>query len=169
MFRTKRNDIEELESLVTEWQDRLFRFAYMRIGVREDAEDLIQEVFIAVFNSISSGKEVKDVGHYLMRSLSNACASYHRRNPPPQVAFEDLPEIAEDEPDRDIQSEFRRVSALLEGLPAEQAEVLRMKCYDELTFREIGEILQIPEPTAKSRYRYAVQSIQDKLKRSQYD
>lgn len=157
-------DTAILEDLVDRWQDRLFRFAYMRIGIREDAEDLIQDVFISVFNMMRDGKEIKDPGHYLMRSISNACASYQRRNPPQQISLDRIPEYPAEEQDRDIHSEYLRITRLLDGLPAEQAEILRMKCYDSLTFREIAGILGIPEPTAKSRYRYAIQNLQQKLK-----
>lgn len=41
--------IKQLEVLVAQRQDRLFRFAYMRIGRREDAEDLVQDVFVSAF------------------------------------------------------------------------------------------------------------------------
>ena len=41
--------LAELERIVVERQDWLFRFAYMRIGIREDAEDVVQEVLLSVF------------------------------------------------------------------------------------------------------------------------
>ena len=41
--------LKELEGIVEERQDWLFRFAYMRIGIREDAEDVVQEVLLSVF------------------------------------------------------------------------------------------------------------------------
>lgn len=160
----KEADITELESLVVEWQDRLFRFAYMRIGIREDAEDLIQDTFISLYNALRGGKEIRDVGNYLFRSLSNACISYYRKNPPPQIALEDAKELTMEEQDRDIHEEFVRIHKLLDDLPKEQAETLRMKCYDGLTFREIAEIEEISEATVKSRYRYAIISLQKQLK-----
>lgn len=165
----KQADISELESLVIEWQDRLFRFAYMRIGNREDAEDLIQETFISLFGAMRSGKEIHDVGNYLFRSLSNACVSYYRKNSPPQIALEDAKELTVEEQDLGIHEEFVRIRRLLDGLPKEQAETLRMKCYDGLTFREIAEIEEIPEATVKSRYRYAINSLQKQLKQNKHD
>lgn len=155
--------ITELENLVSQWQDRLFRFAYMRIGIREDAEDLIQDVFIALFNAMKSGKEIKDVGNYLFRSLLNACISYHRKSPPQQISLDEVTFIVADEQDKDIHEEFMRIRRLMKKLPKEQAETLMMKCYDGLTFREIAEIEEIPEATVKSRYRYAIMSLQRQL------
>lgn len=160
----QQSEIAELENLVVEWQDRLFRFAYMRIGSREDAEDLIQETFVSLYKAIRDGKEIKDIGNYLFRSLSNACISYHRKNPPPQISLEEAKELAAEEQDRDIHEEYVRINRLLDGLPKDQAETLRMKCYDSLTFREIAEIKEIPEATVKSRYRYAILNLQKQLK-----
>lgn len=160
----KQSDIEDLECLVSEWQDRLFRFAYMRIGIREEAEDLIQETFISLFSAMRRGKKILNVGNYLFRSLSNACNSYHRKNQPPFIPIEEASDMEVDEQDRDIHNEFFRISRLLEDLPQQQAETLRMKCYDGLTFREIAEIEEISEATVKSRYRYAIACLQKILK-----
>ena len=44
--------LRELERIVAERQDWLFRFAYMRIGIREDAEDVVQEVLLSVFRRL---------------------------------------------------------------------------------------------------------------------
>ena len=62
--------------------------------------------------------------------------------------------------DKQIHEEFLRISKLLEDIPQEQAEIVRMKCYDNLTFREIAELEELPEATVKSRYRYAIHHIQ---------
>ena len=59
--------------------------------------------------------------------------------------------------------EYLRITALARTLPPEQREVLYMKCIDGLKFREISDILDIPEATVKSRYRYAIQAIQKQL------
>lgn len=67
--------------------------------------------------------------------------------------------------DKQIHEEFLRISKLLEDIPQEQAEIVRMKCYDNLTFREIAELEELPEATVKSRYRYATQHIQQQLRK----
>lgn len=45
---------------------------------------------------------------------------------------------------------------MLDSLPAEQAETVRLKCYDSLTFRQIAELTEISEATVNSRCRYAI-------------
>lgn len=56
-----------------------FRFAYMRIGRREDAEDILQDVFLKLFRSSESLRSVRNIKHYLTRSISNACKDFHGR------------------------------------------------------------------------------------------
>ena len=71
--------LNELERLIVKEQDVLFRFAYMRVGSRADAEDIIQDAFLKFFRSSEGLGSVRNVKHYLIRSISNACKDFHRR------------------------------------------------------------------------------------------
>ncbi|MBQ0022508.1 MAG: sigma-70 family RNA polymerase sigma factor [Prevotellaceae bacterium] len=157
--------LAELERIVAERQDWLFRFAYMRIGNREDAEDVVQEVLLGVFRRLREKTKVESVEQYLIRSISNACTDYFRRKPLKIVPLDKAKHIPANESDRLIHEEYVGINKLLDSLPEEQAEIVRLKCYDELTFRQIAELLSIPEPTAKSRYRYAIMHIQQMIKK----
>ncbi len=156
--------LEELERIVVERQDWLFRFAYMRIGIREDAEDVVQEVLLGVFRRLREETQVESVERYIIRSVSNACKDYFRRRPILAVSLDKAEMIAVSESDIQIHDEYVRINRLLDSLSAEQSEIVRLKCYDDLTFRQIAELLEIPEPTAKSRYRYAITHLQQMLR-----
>lgn len=155
-------DINQFEEIVDLYKDRLFRFAYMRIGKREDAEDLLQDVFVALFRLMKGGREIRDLEHYLYYSVSNACVDYFRRNKRSMFPLVDVMEET-DEEDQIIQEEFLRINSLLDELPSEQAETVRMKCYDNLTFRQIADLHDTVESTAKLRYRYAINHIKQRL------
>ena len=71
-------------------------------------------------------------------------------------------EIVSDD-DLKMHEEYLRITELARTLPQEQKEILYMKCIDGLKFREIADILEIPQATVKSRYRYAIQDIQKQL------
>lgn len=163
MSNNTANNIESLERLVAKRQDWLFRFAYMRIGRREDAEDIVQEVFLSVYRKMLEKGEIEDVEHYLTRSVSNACRDYFRRKRQTIVSLESLHDVQTDDDDKDIHEEFLRIKRLLDDLSEEQSETLRLRCYDGLTFKEIAELHEVTESTVKSRYRYAIQHIQKKL------
>ena len=154
--------LNELERLIVKEQDMLFRFAYMRVGSRADAEDIVQDVFLKFFRSSEGLCSVRNVKHYLIRSISNACKDFHRRkqdNLPLEKADKEI--VSDD--DLKMHEEYLRITELARTLPQEQKEILYMKCIDGLKFREIADILEIPQATVKSRYRYAIQGIQKQL------
>ena len=154
--------LNELESIIVREQDMLFRFAYMRVGSRADAEDIVQDVFLKLFRSSENLSSVRNVKHYLIRSISNACKDFHRSKQdilPLETAEREM--VSDD--DLKMYEEYLRITALACTLPPEQREVLYMKCIDGLKFREIADILELPEATIKSRYRYAIQAIQKQL------
>ena len=159
--------LTELERIVEERQDWLFRFAYMRIGIREDAEDVVQEALLSVFRRLREKTRMDNVGLYVIRAVSNACTDYLRRKPLRVVKLDEAIEIPVSEGDRQIHEEFVRINRMLDSLPTEQAELVRLKCYDDLTFRQIAVLQNIPEATAKSRYRYAIMHIQQMLKKGE--
>ena len=154
--------LNELESIIVREQDLLFRFAYMRVGRRTDAEDIVQDVFLKLFRSSESLSSVRNIKHYLIRSISNACKDFHRRQQDILPLEKAEREMVSDD-DLKMYEEYLRITALARTLPPEQSEVLYMKCIDGLKFREISDILDIPEATVKSRYRYAIQAIQKQL------
>jgi len=155
----------ELERIVDERQDWLFRFAYMRIGIREDAEDVVQEVLLSVFRRLREKSSMDNVEQYLIRAINNACTDYQRRKPLRVVPLEMAANVAIGESDQQIHEEFIRINRLLDSLPLEQSEIVRLKCYDNLTFKQIAKLQDIPEATAKSRYRYAILHIQQQIKK----
>ncbi len=158
----KTSDIDIFKDIVSQYQDRLFRFAYIRIGVREVAEDTVQDVFIRFYRAMIDGKEIKNYEAYLLRSISNSCIDWLRKKKETMISIEETEDIPE-EPEEDISDEFRRITRLLDGLPDNQAEAVRLRCYDNLPFQEIADLQGISEATAKSRYRHAILYIKEKL------
>ena len=153
--------VKDLERIISLKQDWLFRFAYLRVGRREDAEDIVQDVLLRLYRSREQLTNVEKVEQYLIRAISNACIDYNRRRPPIlMTSLEGAAQIAEDsEADKEIRDEYERINRLLQIIPAEQAEIVRLHCTDGLTFRQIAQVLEIPEATVKSRYRYAIDKI----------
>lgn len=167
MYKEAEQILTELERIVVERQDWLFRFAYMRIGIREDAEDVVQESLLSVFRRLREQTGIGNVEQYVIRAVSNACTDYFRRKPMQVVTLDKAGQVSVGEADSQIHEEFVRISRLLDTLPEEQSEIVRLKCYDELTFKQIAELQGIPEATAKSRYRYAIMHIQQRIKKKE--
>jgi len=149
--------------IVLKEQDRLFRLAYIRTGNRADAEDILQDVFLKLFRSEENLRHINNLEYYLIRSVGNCCRDYQRRKHYNMLPVDDAVQIPVPDEDRRMHDEFLRISRILESLSEEQQEIVRLKCSDGLKFRQIATVLDIPEATAKSRYRYAIGHIQQKI------
>jgi RNA polymerase sigma-70 factor (ECF subfamily) len=154
----------ELERVIDQYHEGLYRFAFFRTGVADDSRDIVQSVFLRLYDRHRNLAAIENMKSYLYRATANACADYHRRRQSRKtVPLAHATNVASDSnPDTD-ESEYQRINTLLATLPAEQAEVLGMRISDELTFAEIAEILQIPIATVKSRFRYGIDKLRSNI------
>lgn len=87
------------------------------------------------------------------------------RNKAPQlIPMERLPEVCEETPE-DFTQEVRRIETLLSLIPEEQAEVIRLRFYGNQSFASISQLLVLPLPTIKSRFRYGMEKTRNELRR----
>jgi len=147
---------------------RLYRAAAGMLGNREDAEDVVQEVFTALVRSRRRLAEVEDLTAYLFTILRHAVGQCATRRSQETQARQSAAETAKQtqpfqtqSSDADFQDELQRA---LKMLPAEQREVVSLKIAGELTFAQIAEVLKISPNTAASRYRYALEKLRLLLK-----
>lgn len=146
-----------LERIVDRRQDSLYRFAYIRTGSQADAEDIVQDVLLRLFHSDCNLDRIDDVERYLWRAIANRCCDYHRhRRNATLPTTERAAALADDSGDQELREEYERIAGLLATLPEEQAEVIRLKTSDSLTFARIAEITGTTEATVKSRFRYGI-------------
>lgn len=155
--------LKQLERIVVQEQDKLFKFAYLRIGNRDDAEDLVQNVLLKLFCSEEHLNSIRNLEQYLFKSLHNQCLDYFRKKNIQLLPIDEATLIPDHEEDQEIFDEYLRIAKLLNTLPAEQQEVIRLRCTDQCKFKDIAKILGISLATVKSRYRYAIQHLQNSL------
>jgi RNA polymerase sigma-70 factor (ECF subfamily) len=131
----------------------LYSLALWRTGSAEDAEDALQDVFVRLARRPVRQDRVHNLRSYLLRMVHNAAVDAARRRETPMT--DDTPElVAIDAIDDRIDG--RRASALLLGLPPAQREVVFLRHFAGLSFREIAEVCRIPTFTAASRHRLAI-------------
>lgn len=149
--------LKELEELVDSCREPLFRFAFFRLGSRMDAEDVIQDAFLKW-----ASRPERTVGHpraYLFRMVSNGCCDRRRRRTP-LVPLDQLTAPSDESAEeREAHEEARRIEALLDKLPPEQAETIRLHTYASLRFTEIAEVLRCPVSTVKSRFGSGIEKL----------
>jgi RNA polymerase sigma-70 factor, ECF subfamily len=149
------------------WQEALYReraaelILYGRaLGLSHaEAEDVLQDIFVQL---LERPNPPANPPHYLVRSFRNRALNYRRsfwrrltREFESRHWFETGPAETETE---------RAAIRCLTELPAPQREVIVLKFWHELTFEEIGQLLQIPPNTAAGRYRYGMTRLRACLK-----
>jgi RNA polymerase sigma-70 factor, ECF subfamily len=155
---------EAFAVLYDSWSDRLFGYLVMLLGDHQDAQDALQETFVRVARHRSKLREVRDLGAYLFRIARNEANRLRGRRPKQSVPFPGEEFYTID--NRHQQSLAQHAAGLLSVLNTDQREVVYLKLYAKMTFAEIGQSLDIPQGTAATRYRRAIQKMRDHEKRS---
>ena len=155
---------EAFAELYDRFGGRLHRAAWGMLGRCEDAEEAVQEVFIALVRSRQGLTEVRDLTAYLFAALRRAAARLAVRQARQPVAAQAVARDAAEptHAGQEASPYSERLERALRALPPEQREVIAMKIDGELTFAQIGQVLGVSVNTAASRYRYAL----GKLRRS---
>jgi RNA polymerase sigma-70 factor (ECF subfamily) len=155
----------EFEALVDAYMDRLVRYAARRLGNIQDAEDAVQEVFIRAYTERARCRAVARTGPYLYRMVVNACTDCLRKRRNCSAPLEDIEPADSFSHERNpseaaaLHEETRRIEGLLQLLPENQAEVIRLRVFGELGLREIAETLGCPVDTVSSRLRYGFKKL----------
>ena len=162
--------MNELAELMRKESPHLMRYASYRLGNEDEAKDVLQDTFLKICSRFSDEKNdgVKDLRSYIYRTLSNLCSSRQavsgRLRVIPLDAHIDLaaPSIENNETD------LNRIARLLDTIPDEQAEVIRLRIYGNNSFADVAEILSLPLPTVKSRFLYGLEKIRRAMKQTKH-
>ena len=160
-------DEAAFEILIRKHKDKVFAFILSKIKNYNLAHDVFQDTFIKVINSLKRGKynEEGKFVPWVMRIAHNLVIDHFRRQKKtrsiaPTDDFNIFDVISNEEKnveevmiDDQIASDLRK---LIEELPEDQKEVLKMRYYKDLSFKEISEITDVSINTALGRMRYAI-------------
>lgn len=160
-------DENALASLLKKHQRKIFTFIFMRVKDRALAEDLFQDTFYKVIDCLHQGK-YNEEGKFLpwvMMIANNLCMDHFRRNKRMPVFvdsdgkdFSGLLKLSEESKEDKIIREQNalQVREMINLLPADQKEVLILRHYADLSFKEIAEMTGTNINTALGRMRYAL-------------
>jgi RNA polymerase sigma-70 factor (ECF subfamily) len=165
-----------LEQLIHRHKNRVFAYILMVVKDKQLADDIFQDTFIKVINTIQAGsyKEEGKFIQWVMRIAHNLIIDYFRKS-------KRLPVVDNDSYDFDIFDTIQftdpsvedkmiidqihqDVRDLIEYLPHEQKEVLFMRHYSDMSFRDIAEQTDVSINTALGRMRYALINLRKLIK-----
>ena len=160
--------IGSVEGLSLLWDihaESMFKALYAIVQSASDAEDILHNVFIKISKNSRKLAEAKNFNAYLFRLTRNAGIDAYkqlkkRRQHTSTDFLVDLPHGGIPT-DTDKQ---QCIHQALQALPEEQRSVVTLKIYDDKTFAEISDMLDISANTCASRYRYAVEKLRALLK-----
>ena len=174
--RALSGDPEAFGEIVRRWERRIFALSFGMLGREEDARDATQETFLSAFRNLRGFRGEAKVSSWLHRIAVNQCITRQRRSRVRgETAFEDEGEnnagrfaaSIDRSPARVAESREARaaVRRAVGALPADLRQVVVMKEFEELTFQEIADALELPLSTVKSRLYTAVRQLQMRLQK----
>ena len=163
--------------IVRRWERKIFALCFGMLGREDEASDAAQETFIAAYRSIKNFRGEAKVSSWLHRIAVNQCLTTKRRKRSRAEDFIDEGDGLEDEffvasplssPGRTAEKTERTklVRQAVRALPADLHQVIVMKEFEEMTFQEISETLELPLSTVKSRLYTALKQLRMRLERT---
>ena len=174
--RALSGDAEAFGEIVRRWERRIFALAFGMLGREEDARDATQETFLAAFRNLRGFRGEAKVSSWLHRIAVNQCITRQRRD---KVRSESALDDEEEKNAKSFAAPLRlspvritestqvtvAVRRAVNSLPIELRQIVVMKEFEELTFKEIADLLDLPLSTVKSRLYTALRQLQMKLQR----
>lgn len=179
--RALAGDSDAFGEVVRRWERKIYALAYGITGSVEDARDATQETFIAAYRNLPRFRGEAQVSSWLHRIAVNQCITRRRRaRVRAETGLEKEIEAGreqflsnglESSPSHSTESKQRAeaVRRAVASLPHELREIVLMKEFEELTFQEIADALQVPLSTVKSRLYTALKQLRLKLERFQLE
>jgi RNA polymerase sigma-70 factor, ECF subfamily len=164
LARLRRRDRRAFEQLVRGHQDRVYDFCVRMLGDREEAHDLVQEIFVSVHQNLVSFRMDSKLSTWIFRIAKNHCLNrlkyLNRRG---RGRSDEYGEVLEAElesavgsaarPDQALDSAHERdlVRRAIARLDVDQRTLVVLRDIEQLSYEEIVEITDLPEGTVKSR------------------
>jgi len=179
MVQYQAGEVRAFEVLLGRHKKPVFNFILRFVGDRETAEDLLQETFMRVIKGAEAYKRQAKFTTWLYTIARNLCVDQTRRRKHRRHASLDAPMSASEDsgtlldviPGSEMASDRKSVSKELHetmqraigGLSEEQREVFLMREFLDMPFKQIADVVGVPENTVKSRMRYALEKLRLEL------
>jgi len=173
----QKGDMAAFETLYRQYERLVYRTAYLITGNRDTAEDALQEVFISVWKSRHTYDPSKGkLTTWLHRITVNECSRRKSRKASTAISLEekgvDLPETKHQSQPDDIlinKQEYERLLKAMDSLDTKHRSVLVLRYFNDLSYQEIAEALEIPLGTVKSRLNQSLRYLKEQMNAGEAD
>ena len=159
-------DRSAFDVLVRRHQKGMWRMVRRYIKSDADASDVTQQAFVRAFKGLVSFRGAASVRSWLFRIAINCALSWirdHRREQPGELAEDALTEEPAGIANIAGGEESHRLRSAIEQLPPKQKLVLELRVFDDLPFKEVADLADCSENTAKVNFHYAVKRLREIL------
>ncbi|MBA2542968.1 MAG: sigma-70 family RNA polymerase sigma factor [Deltaproteobacteria bacterium] len=155
------------DQLVRRHQKGMWRLVRRYVKREADASDVTQQAFVRAYKGLAAFRGAATVRSWLYRIAINCALSWlrdHRREEPSELEDDALADGRAAAPLQLIGSEdSKRLREAIKELPPKQKLVLELRVFDDLSFKEVAELAECSENTAKVNFHYAVKKLRDIL------
>ena len=144
-MRKRKITDEEFYNNIQDNKEQFYRIAYSYLGSKQDSLDAIQEVTYRSYKNLDKLKNNKYFKTWFIRILINYCIDQRKKNKKTVKLYKDFEDMSFNYIDK------IEVHDIVNRLKAKYREIILLKYFEELTIREISDVLDIPEGTVKTR------------------
>jgi len=168
LWRFKRGNREAFRLIYEKYADTLLTLAANLLNDKEDAEDVVQDVFISFVQSVQKFHLRGSLKGYLTTCVVNRSRDYLRKAKRQQTLMTKQTEQAETVVTSSVQlvissEQLQKLSCAIAELPYEQREAIILRLHGGMRFKQIAGLQNISIKTAQSRYRYGLDKLRSVL------
>lgn len=161
-------DLEAFENRVLPAKNKLFRFALRFLGNEEEARDIVQEVFIKVWNGRDQMDGVQNLEAWCMRITKNLSvdrirALTRKQTRPIEETFDLHHESLTPHESTEVGESMERITLMIAALPEKQRQVIHLRDVEGYSYQEICEILELDMNQVKVNLFRARNSVREKM------
>jgi RNA polymerase sigma factor (sigma-70 family) len=152
-------------ALVTQYQEQLYWQIRKMVIVHDDADDVLQNVFIKIFKGVKNFKGDSKLSTWMFRIAYNESVTFlNKKGKSLQLSSQELQDYLTDKLEADVYFTSDEIQLALKKalaqLPDRQREVFNLRYYDDLKFKIIAELLCLSEGAVKSTYHIAAKKVE---------
>jgi len=169
LFRQDDTKEQAFTNIVKKYQQKLYWHIRRMVVDHDDADDVLQNVFIKVWNALSNFREDSQLYTWLYKIATNECLTFlEQKKRKSSVSLEDveigLSNKIKADSNFDAKKLEWKLQLAIQQLPPRQRLVFNLRYYDEMPYEEMSKILNTSDGSLKASYHHAVKKIEDYIR-----
>ena len=168
-FRNPVTKEKAFTSIIKKYQEKLYWHLRRMVVDHDDANDVLQNVMIRIWNGLENFREDSQLYTWLYRVATNECLTFlEQQKKRASVSLSDVESGLENKIKADQNFDGKKLEWKLQlgiqQLPEKQRIVFQLRYYDEMPYEEMSRVLETSEGALKASYHHAVKKIEDYIK-----